>query len=172
MIPMDFLLHHLLRRSAERFPDKEALVHGGIRVTYQEFFQNVLGLAQGLRNANLSRGERVAVYLDAGLAEATAIFGISQSDGVIVPINPQLLPPQVAHICNDTDPHEESGRLFLHYGDMTDSSNLIHIVEQVQPDEIYNLAAQSNVKVSFEAPEYTANTNAWAPSVSWKLCAF
>jgi acyl-CoA ligase (AMP-forming) (exosortase A-associated) len=101
MIPMDFLLHHLLRRSAQRLPNKEALVHGSERVTYEELFQNVLGLAQGLRNASLSRGERVAVYLDAGLAEATAIFGVSQSGGVIVPINAQLLAPQVAHICND-----------------------------------------------------------------------
>jgi acyl-CoA ligase (AMP-forming) (exosortase A-associated) len=101
MKPMDFLLHHLLRRNAEQLPDKEALVDGGIRVTYQEFFRNVLGLAQGLRNAGLSRGERVAVYLDAGLAQATAIFGISQSSGVVVPINHQLLPGQMAHICND-----------------------------------------------------------------------
>jgi GDPmannose 4,6-dehydratase len=58
------------------------------------------------------------------------------------------------------DPHEETKRLFLHYGDMTDSSSLIHTVEKVQPDEIYNLAAQSHVKVSFEEPEYTANSDA------------
>ena len=48
----------------------------------------------------------------------------------------------------------------LHYGDMTDSSSLIHVVEKVQPDEIYNLAAQSHVQVSFEEPEYTANSDA------------
>lgn len=58
------------------------------------------------------------------------------------------------------DPHVKGRHLILHYGDMTDSSSLLHIVEKVQPDEIYNLAAQSHVKVSFEAPEYTANTNA------------
>jgi GDPmannose 4,6-dehydratase len=58
------------------------------------------------------------------------------------------------------DPHQSGRRLFLHYGDMTDSSSLIHIVEKVQPDEIYNLAAQSHVKVSFEEPEYTANSDA------------
>lgn len=61
------------------------------------------------------------------------------------------------------DPHEESRRLFLHYGDMTDSSSLIHTVEKVQPDEIYNLAAQSHVQVSFEEPEYTANSDALGP---------
>jgi len=58
------------------------------------------------------------------------------------------------------DPHEPDRRLFLHYGDMTDSSSLIRIIQQTQPDEIYNLAAQSHVAVSFEEPEYTANSDA------------
>lgn len=58
------------------------------------------------------------------------------------------------------DPHEKSRRFILHHGDMTDSSSLIRIIQQVQPDEIYNLAAQSHVAVSFEEPEYTANSDA------------
>jgi GDPmannose 4,6-dehydratase len=58
------------------------------------------------------------------------------------------------------DPHESDVRLFLHHGDLTDSSCLIRIIQQVQPDEIYNLAAQSHVAVSFEEPEYTANSDA------------
>jgi len=58
------------------------------------------------------------------------------------------------------DPHERGVRMHLHYGDLTDASNLIRIVQQVQPDEIYNLAAQSHVGVSFETPEYTANSDA------------
>lgn len=58
------------------------------------------------------------------------------------------------------DPHEEDPRIILHYGDLTDSTNLIRIIQQVQPDEIYNLGAQSHVAVSFEAPEYTANSDA------------
>jgi GDPmannose 4,6-dehydratase len=58
------------------------------------------------------------------------------------------------------DPHEENVRFFMHYGDLTDSTNLIRIIQEVQPDEIYNLAAQSHVKVSFETPEYTANSDA------------
>jgi GDPmannose 4,6-dehydratase len=58
------------------------------------------------------------------------------------------------------DRHEKSIRFFLHHGDMTDSSSLIRIIQQVQPDEIYNLAAQSHVAVSFEEPEYTANSDA------------
>jgi GDPmannose 4,6-dehydratase len=57
------------------------------------------------------------------------------------------------------DPHERGVRLHLHYGDLTDASNLIRIIQQVQPDEIYNLAAQSHVGVSFETPEYTANSD-------------
>ena len=58
------------------------------------------------------------------------------------------------------DLHENDVRLKLHYGDLTDSTNLIRIIQEVQPDEIYNLAAQSHVKVSFDLPEYTANTDA------------
>jgi GDPmannose 4,6-dehydratase len=58
------------------------------------------------------------------------------------------------------DPHEEDVRFHLHYGDLTDSTNLIRIIQEVQPDEIYNLGAQSHVKVSFETPEYTANSDA------------
>jgi GDPmannose 4,6-dehydratase len=58
------------------------------------------------------------------------------------------------------DPHEKNVRFELHYGDLTDSTNLIRIIQEVQPDEIYNLAAQSHVAVSFETPEYTANSDA------------
>ncbi|AUN95722.1 GDP-mannose 4,6-dehydratase [Pseudazoarcus pumilus] len=58
------------------------------------------------------------------------------------------------------DPHEPNPRLVLHYGDLTDSSNLTRIVQEVQPDEVYNLAAQSHVAVSFESPEYTADVDA------------
>ncbi len=61
------------------------------------------------------------------------------------------------------DPHESHREFILHYGDMTDSTNLIRVVQDVQPDEIYNLAAQSHVAVSFETPEYTANADAIGP---------
>jgi GDPmannose 4,6-dehydratase len=64
---------------------------------------------------------------------------------------------RVDHIYQD--PHEPNQKFFLHYGDMTDSSSLIRIIQDVQPDEIYNLAAQSHVAVSFEEPEYTANAD-------------
>ena len=57
------------------------------------------------------------------------------------------------------DPHEKNPRFVLHYGDLTDSTNLIRIIQQTQPDEVYNLAAQSHVQVSFETPEYTANAD-------------
>ena len=58
------------------------------------------------------------------------------------------------------DPHEENNKFILHYGDLTDSTNLIRIIQNIQPDEIYNLGAQSHVAVSFETPEYTANADA------------
>ena len=65
---------------------------------------------------------------------------------------------RVDHIYQD--PHVDNQRFILHYGDLTDSSNLVRIIQQVQPDEIYNLGAQSHVAVSFEAPEYTADVDA------------
>jgi len=58
------------------------------------------------------------------------------------------------------DPHEMDVNFFMHYGDLTDSTNLIRIIQEVRPDEIYNLAAQSHVQVSFDTPEYTANADA------------
>ena len=61
------------------------------------------------------------------------------------------------------DRHEEDNNLFLHYGDLTDSSNILRIIKEIKPDEIYNLGAQSHVAVSFESPEYTANCDALGP---------
>ena len=58
------------------------------------------------------------------------------------------------------DPHEAGARMHLHYGDLTDATNVVRVIQSVQPDEIYNLAAQSHVAVSFETPEYTANADA------------
>ena len=58
------------------------------------------------------------------------------------------------------DPHDPKARMFLHYGDLSDASGLRRLIEQVQPDEVYNLGAQSHVAVSFEAPEYTADVDA------------
>ena len=68
---------------------------------------------------------------------------------------------RVDHIYED--PHVENANFILHYGDLTDSSNLIRIMQEVQPDEVYNLGAQSHVAVSFEAPEYTADVDALGP---------
>jgi GDPmannose 4,6-dehydratase len=65
---------------------------------------------------------------------------------------------RIDHLFKDI--HDEGGRLFLHHGDMTDSSSIIRIIQEILPDEIYNLAAQSHVAVSFEEPEYTANSDA------------
>jgi GDPmannose 4,6-dehydratase len=73
----------------------------------------------------------------------------------------QLNTGRIDHLYQD--PHEEPRRFILHHGDMTDSSSLIRVIQQVQPDEIYNLAAQSHVAVSFEEPEYTANSDALGP---------
>lgn len=68
---------------------------------------------------------------------------------------------RIDHLYQDS--HEKNRRFFLHYGDLTDATNLIRVVQEVQPDEVYNLAAQSHVQVSFETPEYTANVDALGP---------
>jgi len=81
-------------------------------------------------------------YIVHGLKRRTSLFNTDRID----------------HLYQDR--HEDSVRFFLHHGDMTDSSSLIRIIQQTQPDEIYNLAAQSHVAVSFEEPEYTANSDA------------
>ncbi|MES2537302.1 MAG: GDP-mannose 4,6-dehydratase [Pseudomonadota bacterium] len=73
----------------------------------------------------------------------------------------QLNTARIDHLYQD--PHEEQRRFILHHGDMTDSSSLVRLIQQIQPDEIYNLAAQSHVAVSFEEPEYTANSDALGP---------
>src|SRR5579859_3329732 len=69
------------------------------------------------------------------------------------------------------DPHTEGCRFFLHYGDVTDYSSLIRTIQLVEPDEIYNLAAQSHVAVSFEQPEYTVESMPWVRCVCWRRSA-
>ncbi len=69
------------------------------------------------------------------------------------------------------DPHTNQARLKLHYGDLTDSSNLTRILSEVRPDEVYNLGAQSHVAVSFEAPEYTATSMPWGRCGCWRRSA-
>jgi acyl-CoA ligase (AMP-forming) (exosortase A-associated) len=98
---MDFLIHHMLRASAERFPDKEAIVHGDQRLSYREVSSCTAGLAKGLRRAGLVRGDRVGIYLEPSVSQVISIFGISESGGVYVPINATLFPEQVAHIAKD-----------------------------------------------------------------------
>jgi len=100
---MDFLVHHMLRTTAERFADKEALVQGTRRLTFAEFASQAAGVARGLREAGLRRGERVAVFLEASLEQSLAILGISQAGGVFVPIHHSLFPHQVEHILSDCD---------------------------------------------------------------------
>ena len=99
---MDFLIHHMLRGSARRFPEKEALVQGEQRLSYEEVSARTAGLARGLRQAGLERGDRIGIYLEASVPQVISIFGISQAGGVFVPINATLFPDQVAHIAKDS----------------------------------------------------------------------
>lgn len=98
---MDFLIWHLLRDSSCRTPDKEALVHDKERLTYSEVARRTAGLATSLRATQVKRGDRVGIYLDASVPQVLSIFGVSQAEGVYVPINSQLRPEQVMHIARD-----------------------------------------------------------------------
>ena len=98
---MDFLIHHMLRTSASRFLDKEALVDKDMRLSYESVAKQVAGLAEGLRQAGLRRGDRVGLYLETSVLQSLSIFGVSQAGGVFVPINNLLFPEQVAHIAGD-----------------------------------------------------------------------
>jgi len=98
---MDFLMHHMLFTSARRAPEKEALVHGEQRLTYKEVARKVSGLAAGLRQAGLSRGDRLGIYLEASVPQVISIFAASQAQSVFVPINSMLFPEQVSHIAKD-----------------------------------------------------------------------
>jgi acyl-CoA synthetase (AMP-forming)/AMP-acid ligase II len=85
---MDFLIWHLLRASAQRQPQKEALVHGAERLSYQEVARRVNGLATGLRSAGVLRGDRIGIYLEASVPQVISIFGVSRAEGVYVPSTP------------------------------------------------------------------------------------
>lgn len=98
---MDFLIHHMLRTSTWRFPEKEAVVHEDQRLNYKEVWKRTSGLAEGLRQVGLQRGDRIGIYLDPSVPQVLSIFGISQAGGVFVPINNLLFPDQVAHIAKD-----------------------------------------------------------------------
>ena len=98
---MDFLIHHMLRNSADHDPGKEAVVHGSKRLTYGEVAGACTSMATGLRRAGMQRGDRVGIYLDPSVEQVLSIFSVSQAGGVYVPINTVLVPDQVAHIARD-----------------------------------------------------------------------
>jgi acyl-CoA ligase (AMP-forming) (exosortase A-associated) len=98
---LDFLIHHMLRASAERAPRKEALIHGNERLCYDDVARRVSALAHALRNSGLQRGDRVGIYLGASVAQVISIFASSEAGGVFVPINSLLHPDQVAFIAKD-----------------------------------------------------------------------
>ena len=98
---MDVLIHHLMRASALRFPDKEGLIDEENRLTFAAAAKKVAGLADGLRQAGLQRGDRVGIYLETSVLQGLSIFGVSQAGGVFVPINGLLFPDQVVHIARD-----------------------------------------------------------------------
>jgi acyl-CoA ligase (AMP-forming) (exosortase A-associated) len=98
---MDYLIYHMLGSSARRSPLKEALVHGDERLNYSEVVSRADGLAAGLRDSGLGRGDRMGIYLEASVPQVISLFGISRAEGVFVPINALLHAEQVQHIARD-----------------------------------------------------------------------
>lgn len=98
---MSYLVHHLLRASAERYPDQEGLVGGAQRLTYQMFWRQVQGLGQGLSSAGVAPHDRVGVLLEPSAELAVGILGVSTAGATFVPIHHTLFPDQVAHIVRD-----------------------------------------------------------------------
>jgi acyl-CoA ligase (AMP-forming) (exosortase A-associated) len=98
---MDYLIHHMLRRSAARFPGKEALVHASERLTYADTWQKVSSFASGLRSIGLQRGDRIAILLGPSIPQVLSTFAASAADAVFVPINHLLFPHQIVHILSD-----------------------------------------------------------------------
>lgn len=126
---------------------KEPHVPGSIRIHRREQAQKV-ALITGVT------GQDGAYLSELLLSKGCIVHGIKRRSS-------SFNTSRVDHLYHD--PHERASRFVLHHGDMTDSSSLIRIIAKVQPDEIYNLAAQSHVAVSFEVPEYTANSDALGP---------
>lgn len=98
---MDFLIHHMLRNSASRLPEKEAMVHGNCRMSYAETYRTVTALAHGLKTAGLERGDRLGIFLEPSVAQSISIFAASAADAAFVPVNHLLFPEQVSHIMAD-----------------------------------------------------------------------
>src|ERR1700754_4142819 len=98
---MDYLIHHMLLTSTERYPDKEALVDATQRLTYTEAANQSGAIAPGLRKLGVKRGDRVGICPETSVLQAISILGTSQSGGVFVPINSLLFPDQAAHIMRD-----------------------------------------------------------------------
>jgi acyl-CoA ligase (AMP-forming) (exosortase A-associated) len=119
---LGFLVQHMLRATAQRLPERIALVHEDQTLTYSEMYNFAIGLANGLRGLDLARGDRIGVYQGLSLPAAISVFGIIQAGGVYVPISSALLPNQVEHIIND------SGMKGL----MVDSSRLSKLAQVIE----------------------------------------
>src|SRR5215212_2734809 len=111
-------------------------------------------MAQKVALVTGATGQDGAYLAELLLAKGYVVHGVKRRSS-------SLNTQRVDHLY--VDPHTPNARFFLHYGDLTDATNLIRLIQETQPTEIYNLGAQSHVQVSFETPEYTANSDALGP---------
>jgi GDPmannose 4,6-dehydratase len=125
--------------------DRQNFVTKIIRIIVVRFTMNKVALITGIT------GQDGAYLAELLLKKGYVVHGVKRRSSM-------FNTDRIDHLYQDS--HEKGVKFFLHYGDLTDSTNLIRLVSEIKPDEIYNLAAQSHVKVSFETPEYTANADA------------
>eukprot|EP01035_Chromulina_nebulosa_P034147 gene34147-45784_t len=153
--PAKPLLPPQLRGASGRDPGRRALSPALRRRSRREAGDRGLGQSNGkVALVTGVTGQDGAYLSELLLAKGYTVHGIKRRSS-------SFNTERIEHLYQD--PHEPDQRFILHYGDMTDATNLIRIVQQTQPDEIYNLAAQSHVQVSFETAEYTANADAIGP---------
>ena len=134
---MQFLVHHFISQSVQRFPEKEALVYGNQRLSYGEVKKSTVSLGNALAALGIVKGDRVGVYVDPGIEQTLAIFGVSNGGAAFVPINQLLFPEQVKHIVNDCGikalfvDSDKFESLCPHYKDMPSLKFLIHLDDEV-----------------------------------------
>ncbi len=149
---MNYLVHHMLRTSAERYPDHEAIVHGQSRQSYLELWQSVQAAAFGLRAAGVARGDRVGVLLEPSLHLVQSMLAVSAAGGAFVPIHPGLFPEQVEHIVRDC-----GMRLLI-----TDGARIPRLQEPLaRCPELESIACVGNPPEA-DGPLPVASLEAWA----------
>lgn len=157
---MDYLVHHMLRASAARFPEKEAIVHAEERLSFETAWQRSSRLALGLQHSGVKRSDRVGIFLGPSVELAISIFAISQAGGAFIPIHHSLFPDQVKHICCD------SGMKGL----ITDSTALENLREVLPTIDSLEFIVLTDGPTDTEVGLPVFQFHEWASEVTENVC--